>query len=241
MPPLRAANGVPNPAAPEVREIPIRLIVGPLVMVLFRTSLLLYFFAPARTPLFGIAIFAWMVYEIWQPIQRALRNNGPNQPGQDGQPGAAAAAPARDPGPGAGGNEQQLPPVPNSPGALQSAAVLERLALINIGDEERILNGAVGEEPGWGYKLRTFVSLLATTLHPAVWDRRRAALRRREGTIRTEANARSAPETTSDGDEGEQRRAELRNQLQARFERQPQWVQRYINRVVAEDWYEDSD
>jgi len=33
----------------------------------------------------------------------------------------------------------------------------------------------------------------------------------------------------------------IREELRTQFNRRPGWIQRYIERVVAEDWVDDSD
>jgi hypothetical protein len=263
LPPLmgvddNVAQAVPNqdnPAPPEIREIPLRPLLAPLMMLLFRSLILLYFVAPTRKPIIGIFIFAWMLYEIWQPIRNGLRNGwgviqdqqrqGDNVVGQP-QDNNNVAQPIANGGWQPGVN---LPARPNvMAGTLdqQFDAVMDGLANMNIADEESYLNtpGIPIPEPGVGRKIMTFVGLLVSTLHPAIWNRRRVALRRREGTIRTEANARSAPLLTEIGDsnnEGENRAAQVREEYRLRFESRPQWMQRYIQRVMDEDWVDDSD
>lgn len=260
LPPLRAAGNNANPVnqnnalLADLREIPVRAIIAPLLMLLFRTLLLLYFFAPARKPIFGILILGWMVYEIWQPIRNGLRNgwgrghdNGQrqgNNNGQNARQPPVAAQPNGPPAPGA------LPARPG-PATLdaQAAHIFNTLANQNIDEEQQILNPGPGgppAEPTVGHKIVTFLSLFITTLHPAIWNRRRAALRRREGVIRTEANVRRAPPRTEEnGSEApspaDNEAAQRREQLRAQYDRQPRWIQRYMDRVVAEDWVDDSD
>jgi hypothetical protein len=259
LPPLRVVNdnavqalaNQDNPAPPEVREIPLRPFLAPFVMLLLRSLLLLYFVAPSRKPIIGVLIFAWMLYEIWQPIRNGLRNGwgvvqeqrqqGGNVAGQPQDNNNAAQANGWQPG-------VNLPGRPNiMAGTLDQHfdAFMDGLANMNIADEERLLNTPSRmptPEPGVGRKIVTFVGLLVSTLHPAIWNRRRVALRRREGTIRTEANARNAPHPTeSSNNEEDSRAAQARDDLGARFERRALWVQRYIQRVMDEDWVDDSD
>ncbi|KDR83580.1 hypothetical protein GALMADRAFT_219401 [Galerina marginata CBS 339.88] len=262
MPPLRVANNagpvIPNqnnPGLPQIREIPIRPLLAPLVMLILRTMLLLYFVAPTRKPVFGILILAWMLYEIWRPIRNGMRNgwgripqNQNQQRGNDGQnarPGVNAGQPNVVPAPAA--NAPPIQPGPVGPVTLdlQASQLFDAMANMNIEEEERMLNPAPDthvDEPSLGHKTATFLGLFATTLHPAIWNRRRVALRRREGVVRTEANARNAPpdgdsEPTAEQNVVSQRREELR----AQFARRPRWIQRYMERVVAEDWVDDSD
>jgi hypothetical protein len=258
LPPLRVAqnqnaNPVPvpnNPILLEIREINLRPLLAPLVMLVFRTTLLMYFVSPTRKPIFGILILAWMLYEIWQPIRNALRNGvgrNPHAPEENRPDGRAPQNPA-----GANGNNDAQAaapqPAPNAavPGRpvtldAQADAIFNTLANINIQEEEGMLREAPGipaVEPGLGRKIGTFLALLTTTLHPAIWNRRRIALRRREGIIRTEANMRN----TVPAEEGEtETEGQIREQLRAQFNRRPGWVQRYIQRVVTEDWVDDSD
>lgn len=265
LPPLRFANNhvqaivnQNNPALREIREIPIRPLIAPLMMLVLRTVLLLYFVAPARKPIFSILIFAWMLYEIWHPIRNALQNRlGPIGQGQRqenngvGAGGAAQAeninVPPADPG------QPNIPVRPNvMPGALdqQFESIMDSLANVNVANEERFLNSTSAvppSEPNIGHKTLTFIGLLLSTIHPAIWNRRRVALRRREGTIRTEANARNAPvepegdEPGSNSSNQSENRTQIREELRARFERQPLWIQRYVQRVINEDWVDDLD
>lgn len=256
LPQLRVAqnhnqNPNQNAALPELRQMPLRPLLAPVLMLVFRTLLLLYFVAPARKPIFGIFILAWMLYEIWQPIRNGLirgwrralaedrlRVNGgarQNQnPGQDAQPGAQ---PPTNPG----GNAATR--VDN-----QAAAVLDNLANLNIQAEEQILNQSPGTPvapPSFSHKVVTFLGLIVTTIHPAVWNRRRVALRQREGRVRTEANAREAPllPDNAEGDEAAQNesRRQVHAQLRADHAVRPEWLQNYMERVVAADWVDDSD
>jgi len=255
LPPLRVVANNPNPVAnqnnpllPEIREIPIRPLLAPIMMLLFRTLVLLYFVAPARKPIFGILILMWMLYEIWQPIRNGLRNGWGRIPeirqpnvGQPNAPQAPAARPAAN---------MPIRPDPIGPATLnlQAGALFDALANMNIDEEERMLNQAPGTsttEPSLTHKVVAFFALLATTLHPAIWNRRRVALRRREGTVRTEASIRNVPPPPTEGD-AEPTPAEMevvrrREELRAHFIRRPHWIQRYMERVVAEDWIDDSE
>lgn len=261
LPPLRGAGNHGNPVIQhnqlfaDLREIPIRPLIAPLMMLLLRTLLLLYFFAPARKPIFGILILGWMLYEIWLPIRNGLRNgwgrvrvNGQRQANnaQNGQQAPVAGEPIGLQGPGAHpARAGHVGPVTIE---AHSAQLFDTLANLNIDDEQRMLNPGPGgppAEPTLGHKLTTFLCLFVTTLHPAIWNRRRAALRRREGVVRTEANFRNAPPSPAEGDSNESpaetEAAQRREQLHAQYERHPRWIQRYMDRVVAEDWVDDSD
>src|SRR5260221_7345441 len=69
-------QAVANQHHQDIREIPLRPLLAPLVMLVLRSMLLLYFVEPAHKPVIGILIFAWMLYEIWQSIRNGLRNGG---------------------------------------------------------------------------------------------------------------------------------------------------------------------
>ena len=91
LPPLRVipnANANQNPndpnnplAAAEIRAIPLRALMVPLMMLTFRTLLLLYFFSPSKRPLFGIVLSAWILYEAWGAIRAVIGNNDQPQRG----------------------------------------------------------------------------------------------------------------------------------------------------------------
>ncbi len=242
-------NAIRNREQPRVRnrlqDMPIRPLLAPLFMLVLRTTLLLYFVAPTRKPIFGILILAWMLYEIWQPIRNNLlrqlqqnerngRQDGLRDPGVPEQPGAAPAVP--------GLNAHPLR------GRGQSRALMEMLGNINVNTERRVLTDATQEnpmEPSLGHKVLTFFGLLVTTLHPAIWNQRRAALRVREGTVRTEINMRDATPQTDLTDEvaqrNEERAEESRRALRERHARRPLWVRRYMERVMAGEWVDDAD
>lgn len=242
-------NQIHNGIRAEMPGLPLRPFLAPILMLVFRTLLLLYFVAPARKPIFGILLVAWMLYEIWQPIRDGLLRGWRRV---DPQVQGAAPGPAGPAGNGAQAQEaqQRAPvPIPARPGAAGGAPagnaienqVLDGLANMNIQREEETINQAPGaniEEPGLWHKTVTFINLLAITLHPAVWNRRRVALRQREGRIRTEANGRRPP---NPDEEESPERAEIRANLIAQHLRRPAWVRRYMERVLIEDWVDDSD
>ena len=254
--PLRVANNqavepIPNqnnPAPLGIRDNPVRPLLAPLIMLLLRSMLLLYFVAPARKPVIGILIFLWMLYEIWQPIRNGLQNGWgqvrDRQQQVNNAEGVAIAGQAQN-------NDAPVPnPLaanrPNVMGGTfdqQLTTFFDSVANMNIADEERVLNTVTDTptpEPGLGHKFVTFVGLLVSTLHPAIWNRRRVSLRRREGSIRTETNARNVPLAQSEGDE-EARVAQRRDELRERFERRTPWVRRFMERVADEDWVDDAD
>jgi hypothetical protein len=244
------ANPNRNRILPELREIPLRPLLAPLLMLLFRTVLLLYFVAPARKPIFGVLVVAWMLYEIWRPIRnglvRGLQRGVPNDRAPEDAAAQQEPRPAQNAPPGA------RPPQNFFAGVVAErlenqavAAVLDAASSLNISSEEQILNdapGVVTREPGFGHKLITFSSLFLMTIHPAMWNQRRAALRRREGRIRTEENTRNSPTTGTDSEEGQnETRAQLQTELREQYARRPLWIRNYMDRVVANDWVDDSD
>uniref|UniRef100_A0A0W0FCS9 Ubiquitin-like domain-containing protein n=1 Tax=Moniliophthora roreri TaxID=221103 RepID=A0A0W0FCS9_MONRR len=249
LPPVEGGpNQLPQPPfghgeranAIEVREINLRPFFLPLLMLTFRTLLLLYFVAPARKPVFGFLIIAWVLYEIWQPIrngilrgwQRAVAAEEQERNGNAARrPGAQNEAPA-------GANAQR--PNPLGVNNQGRAAVLDTFANYDILVEEAELSRGDAQEPGFRRKAAVFATLFLATVHPAVWNRRRAALRPREGRIRTEANAMNQQEETDDADLNA-RRAETRAALIAQHARRQPWIQNYINRVVQGEWVDDSD
>jgi hypothetical protein len=247
LPPIRLPDNVipiANPNAPRAanREIPFRPLIAPLLMLLVRTLLLLYFVAPARKPMIAIIIFGWVIYEAWGPIRDGLRRGmgGGAIPGQNNNPAGRVgnAQPGGQPGlvPGeARGQQVQMQQQPhevrvNAPDD-RTTMVLENLAHLNLQKEEQAIQAVPGtevpQEPGIVHKMVTFMALFMVTMHPALWNRRRSALRQREGRLRTEANARE------EGTEGEVdgRREQIRAQLIERHGRRPPWVRRYIERV----------
>ena len=290
LPPLRAAphanvdvtiqpDVAGAPAIPDhaegnsIREIPMRALLAPLLMVVFRTVLLLYFFSPTRKPLLGLCLIAWIIYEMWTHVRivilRPLDRAGGNGAGlgvngaQAG--GAADAAPvvpeARDndragdrnpPRPGGrvpnteptrDAQQVQGPPIPR-----QSNGIIDGLALANVHNENKLLwplqqPTTIPEPPSFLHKVTSFLSLLVVTLHPEVYNRRRAALRQRESRLRTEMNAIEQVVEARDSEqvpsEEEQRKNAFRQQLQTQHAQRAIWVKRYVDGVRQDDWIEE--
>ncbi|KAF9815557.1 hypothetical protein IEO21_04557 [Rhodonia placenta] len=238
-------NNLPGAAPPpvEIRAIPVRALIIPLIMLVFRTILIMYFFSPSKRPLFAFLLSAWILYEAWGAIravfgrprdrQRANANGqgGGAQPG-NGQAGGGQGRQARGAG-AANANRSQL------------QAFLTGLSNLNLRGEDMVLNSHIPTRPpSISHKVQTFVGLLLLTLYPAVWDHRRAALRRREGRLRTEANiiASASQQNVEPGSEGESRqRAEDESRARAleAHQRRPVWVQDYVQRVQTTDWADD--
>ncbi|KAF9222079.1 hypothetical protein BS17DRAFT_842472 [Gyrodon lividus] len=282
LPPLRAlpnANidvtvqpGVAGaPPVPEhgeanvIREIPIRALLAPLLMVVLRTIVVLYFFSPTRKPLLGLCIVAWIVYEMWthvrivilRPLGRAGRNGaGAGANGAQVVDDAFPAAPPVGQANGHGGglnvprpaeqnpNGQQArgPPIPS-----QSNGIIDSFALTNIHSENKLLwpmqqPPRLSEPPSLFHKATLFFSLMVVTLHPEVYNRRSAALRQREGRLRTEMNTmEQEPEAREEQpfSEEEQTRQEFRQQLQTQHARRVIWVRQYVDRVRRGDWMDE--
>ncbi|KAH7917135.1 hypothetical protein BV22DRAFT_1135662 [Leucogyrophana mollusca] len=206
-------------AVPNVHEVPLRALLAPLMMVVVRALLLLYFFSSTRKPLLGLCLIVYIMHEmwthvrivVWRPIDRegagpqqrrpnpvvppafvqaAARERAQAQAQGQGQAqaGAAAAPPNATAEPLRPQNQVQGPPALAQPDSL-----LDTLALADIRSGDKVLWPAQGarapEAPGVMHRVWAFVSLLVVSLHPAVWNRRRSALRQREGRLRTEMNA----------------------------------------------------
>ncbi|KAJ7179260.1 hypothetical protein C8R46DRAFT_1073153 [Mycena filopes] len=257
------ANLAPNIniAAAQPPELPLRPLLLPLFLLMLRTAVLLYFFAPARKPVFGILIVIWMMYEVWRPIREGLQRgwaraaaeqgNNPNQPQQQAQQPRQRNFPGQPAANGQPNAGQRQGPAQQRPGAgavaandldQQLAAALDGLANFNIQtEEESIRRGTPVEEPGFWSKSIAFVSLFVTTMHPAVWNRRRAVLRQREGQIRMDANARAAQLDENVEDQQAQARIQRRAQLLAQHEQRPRWLRAYMERVVEGAWVDEAD
>lgn len=237
LPPLRNAEAVVNQGqgrAPNLLAgVPIRPLLAPLILLILRTSLLLYFVAPTRKPIFGILIIAWMLYEIWQPIRNnLLRQLQENEQNARHHGARAFAAPAQ-------ANAPMLNPIPAQRGP-QVRGLMETLGNMNIETEQQVMTLATREnprEPSMSHRIVTFFSLMLTTLHPAIWNQRRVALRSREGAIRTEVKRR----TDMEGEASEERVEPTVEVLRERHRQRPQWIQRYIERVVEAEWVDDAD
>jgi hypothetical protein len=90
--------------------------------------------------------------------------------------------------------------------------------------------------------MMTFVSLLVLTLHPEVWNRRRAALKTREGRLRTEANVMEREVERLEGQElseEDKKREETTAVLRMQDGRRAPWLKTYIQRVRGGEWVDD--
>ncbi|KAH9951848.1 hypothetical protein B0H21DRAFT_874422 [Amylocystis lapponica] len=233
-------------APPEVRAIRVRALVIPLIMLVFRTVLLMYFFSPSKRPVFGILLTMWMLYEAWGAIRVVLldpRGVGGAQPGNvNGVAGAGGQPPNGQAAQPAAGQAGHVPGGLGAPNRshTQVQALFDGLSHLNLAEEDVILDAPIpAPAPSWGHKLKTFATLLVLTLNPAVWDHRRTALRRREGRMRTEANAREEPQD-AEGAAEDAARARARRDLVARHERRPGWVREYVQMVQTTEWPDDA-
>ena len=118
---------------------------------------------------------------------------------------------------------------------------LAGLSNLNLRREDSIIDtGANVPPPSLSHKVKTFVVLILLTLYPAVWDHRRAALRRREGRLRTEQNAREAARSAGpEGEQGREAEAERVRALERLQNRRPAWVKEYVERVLTTDWADE--
>jgi len=269
----QAPAGAENADGNVIREIPMRALLVPLLMVVFRTMLLLYFFSPTRKPLLGLCLVAWIIYEIWSHVRvvilRPLDRAGGNGAGAGANAAlageAADAAPAAAPvaqdnragdrnrpqpegrtlntEPTRDAQQAQGPPIPR-----QSNGIVDSLALANVHNENKLLwplqqATTMPEPPTLLHTVMSFFSLLLVTLHPEVYNRRRVALRQREGRLRMEMNSiEQNVEPREDGQEPseeEQRKEALRQQLRSQLTRRAVWVKQYVERVRKDDWIEE--
>ncbi|EKM59416.1 uncharacterized protein PHACADRAFT_114129 [Phanerochaete carnosa HHB-10118-sp] len=245
IPPLRLAPNQPNnpndpnnPVVAEIRAIPLRALLMPLVMLSFRTFLLMYFFSPSKRPFFGVLLSLWILYETWGALRVVLGDRPAGQGAAQARGDPAAAD--------QGANAQRGQAAAAPAGSAQSDRrghfdfLLNHMANSGLSSEDATLDAATpAPEPTVARRVKSFVSLMLMTLHPAVWDRRRTALRRREGRLRTEANVRESTPAEGSGEE-DANRVQARAQVTARHERRPQWVQRYVERVQVTEWADDS-
>jgi hypothetical protein len=243
--PHRNPGAGANAEAAALRQLALRGMFIPLGMLVLRTLILVYFVSPARKPIWGIIIGAYITYEAYRAIHNAIavaavrpeEGGGAGDGigaaagdvpgaagGVDGGLGAAAAAP---PPPPLQQQQQQraraggLAP----PGQGQLNRALDAISHVNLRIEEEALTPPPSNEqhrrrpvqaPGLFHKITTFLFLMVATLHPAVWSRRRNALIQREGRIRTEARGRERPPPPYQQPDGEDEEDEA--QAQARRE-----------------------
>lgn len=240
LPPLRVRQE--NAMIAELRAVPMRALAGPLFMLTLRTLFLLYFFSPFQKPVLGIIVTAWLLYETWNTIRNAIprlhvRGNHADdarmRPAEAPPPALAPHAPLR----AAPVQPHRMPIQRQRPA---SETLMDTLANANLREETNALDSRpeAMAVPTVGHRIKTFIQLLVLTAHPAMWDRRRTALRQREGRVRTEMNALEAPGPTEGTGDGEAN--EVRARARAEHSRRPVWVSEYMERVRrGGDWVDD--
>ena len=242
LPPLRVRQE--NAMIAELRAVPMRALAAPLIMLILRTLFLLYFFSPFQKPVFGIIVAAWLLYETWNTIRNAIPRL--NMRGNHANARARPADVAHPLIPNAPLRAQVPPPhrAPIQRPRPASETMMDTLASVNLQVETDALAAhpeAIGA-PTIGHRVKTFMELLLITAHPALWDRRRIALRQREGRVRTDMNTREAPPAAEgEGDrQTNEGRVRARAELDAIHSRRPGWVLEYMERVRrGGDWVDD--
>ena len=218
----------------------------------------MYFFSPGQTPFFGIIMGVWVLYEAWSAVRAAVAaTQDPTEPRRDDD-GQGAIDNGGAGAPGLGGQNAARP---LDPTRQQANAVLDAVANINIRQENETLE-ASGDlpPPTWFHKIKTFVSLMIVTLVPALWDRRRGELMRREGALRTEMNvistamaplsssgsaAQASTEAEGETEASEQEREEQRRTKERKLAvirkhaQRAEWVREYVERAGRMEYYDD--
>ncbi|KAG1753887.1 uncharacterized protein EDB91DRAFT_1343243 [Suillus paluster] len=224
----------PGDEAQILPDIPVRALLAPLVM--------------------------WIVYEMWTNVRNVVL--GPLNRERERLAGVAAEAARQAPGQGQPGDPPGTP-APSSqsdtqahtqtqeaqgpPPSSNSTSLLDLLARIGIDSENKLLwptssLRAPLSPPSLMHKVSTFVSLIVLTLHPDVWNRRRAALRTREGRLRTEVNAMEREVERVEGQElseDDRKREDMTAALRVQDGRRTLWVKTYIQRVRGGEWVDD--
>ncbi|KAJ3914823.1 hypothetical protein F5877DRAFT_49759 [Lentinula edodes] len=257
----------------QIQQINIRPILLPLLMLSLRMFLLLYFVAPARKPFLMLLVLAWVGWEIWGwiaalgvrvevEIERGRMEGG----GAGERPPGGGGAPQPAPPPAQQNVAAQAPPAvpaannPPAPAPAPAAppTLLDNLASFGIAQDQAALESTLpletdSPEPGFARKALLFLVLFLISVHPAVWNRRRALLRAREGQVRVEmgvlaegvgeqesgaADDASALEST--------RRAQRRAEMYVKYMSRPAWVRRYMQRVMSAQagegaWVDEAD
>jgi len=249
----------------NLRQFPVRALLTPLFLLAMRATLIMYFFSPDQTPFFGIIIGMWVLYETWGAVRAAVaaaRDPAEHRRDDDGQVQGDINGGAGAPGPN--GQEGRDAARPSDPTRQRANAILNAVANVNLREENEILETSGNlPPPTILYKAKTFVSLMIVTLIPALWDRRRAELMKREGALRTEMNVITAattapplsgsvaqarnPSTEGEGENeiSPQEREELRKARELKLAiiykhaRRPDWVREYVERTGRMEYYDD--
>ena len=270
--PIQLNVPLPNVAPPQVeaevlfeiainlRQFPMRALLTPLFMLVMRATLIMYFFSPGQTPFFGVIMGLWVLYEAWSAVRAAVAaTRDPAEPrrDEDGQGGGINGGAGA---PGPNGLDGQDPARPSDPTRQQMNAILDAVANINMRAESEMLE-APGDlpPPTLFHKVKTFTTLMIVTLIPALWDRRREELTRREGTLRTEMNvinaARAPPSASgsaaqtqnpsTEAEVSEEEREEAKKARERKLAiiqkhaRRADWVREYVERAGRVEHYDD--
>lgn len=236
-------------------QLPIRPLIVPLVFLTIRTTLLLYFFQPARKPLFGLMVLVWVAWEVIGAVRGALgadngnvnglQNNRADNAGNNGPVGAEGGAAQARP---RANNDATQPAAPTS-----QEAILNQLAQLNVSTEARFVEPDATPNPNTpsptlAHKIKIFCILFFLTLHPAIWDRRRTALRAREGRVREavrtrEARALQRERERAEHEENRRRGVEAESNPEVLETSSPApkpfWVAEYEQRVRSGDWVDE--
>jgi len=247
LPPLRNvhnAEAVPNQEQARIPnllpDVAIRPLLAPLFMLIVRATLLLYLIAPTRKPIFAVLVIAWMLYEIWQPIRNHLLRHLQENEQDVGRPEARAPAQADAPRPDnlSAQLRSHMRELAENLGNMYLEAEQEVLAHATLENEDPDLSRRMGQRIG--QTIVTFIALAFLTLHPAIWNQRRVALRLREEAIRTEMRNGTTLDQTAveEGDSSIEREERRIQAFRERYFQRPTWIQRYIERVIHNDWDE---
>ena len=239
----------------NLRQFPVQALLTPLFLLVMRAAMILYFFSPSQTPFFGVIMGVWVLYEAWSAIRAAVAaTRDPAEPrrDEDGQVPDGINGGAGAPRPN--GQEGQEATRRSDPTRAQANALLGAMANINLREENEMLE-ASGDlpPPTFIHKVKTFALLMIITLVPALWDRRRTELMRREGGLRTEMNvitaaqARNPPpaESQDQGEASAQEREESKRARELKLAtiqthaRRPDWVREYVERAGRMEYYDD--
>lgn len=241
----------------NLRDFPMRALLTPLFMLVMRATLIMYFFSPGQTPFFGIIMGMWILYEAWSAVRAAVaatRDPAELRRDEDGQGGINIGVGIPRPN-GADGAR------PSDPARQQVNMIFDAVANINIREENEMLESSMDlPPPTLFHKAKTFTSLMIATLIPALWDRRRAELMKREGALRTEMNvitaamaplssSGSATQAPTEGEGqtevSEKEREEARKARERKLAviqkhaRRADWVREYVERAGRMEYYED--
>ncbi|GJJ07517.1 hypothetical protein Clacol_001719 [Clathrus columnatus] len=243
--PVQAQPPQPAPQA----AIPLRPLILPFLMLTIRTAFLVYFFQPARKPIFGFFVLIWLMWEVMNVLRGVLRgvNQGENNNANNNDGLRGLNQPAN-----------QLNRVPGRNNRIlgdSQETLMNYFAHFNLTAEAQFVEPTATPNPSTppptlSYRIKTFFILLFLTSYPGLWDRRRTALRVRETRVRDEANtreARAAQRTRERSEREDNRRRGLAVEDEPETSAdepppppKPYWVAEYIRRVRSGDWVDDT-